>query len=112
MRRLIDTIPSSGPDIFYDPNFHATLEYHIPRLQKHEETEYTGVEPAIGIKYRGDFFGFLNTLGIPSHYHWVVMRCNNFYTPMEFSETTHNVIIPPLNEIDEIAQIYTTSNNI
>lgn len=109
---IISDIPSSGPDVFYAPEFRNTLEYHIPSLKTSDQTTVLIIKPAEALQFRGDYFSLLAQYAIPPHYHWVVMRCNDYYSPMEFTESDLKIIVPDFGALDQLQQIYSTSHNL
>lgn len=111
-QRLSARIPSEGPSAFYSEDFKTMMEPHIPLLVAGENTQLTPIEPGLALQYANDFYGLLLTLGIPSQYHWTIMRCNGYDYPMEFKDTITQVIVPPLGEIDDLQKIWSSTNNL
>lgn len=111
-QRLSERIPGEGPNAFYSDEFKTMMEPHITLLVSNENTQLTPIEPGLAVQYRNDFYGILLTLGIPNKYHWTIMRCNGYTSPMQFNEEITQIIIPPITEIDQLQQIWTSSNSL
>lgn len=110
--RLYYSMPESGPDAFYRPEFLNMMEYHIPSLKSDGSATMIDIEPALALQYTGNLGGLLLLKGIPHQYHWIIMRCNNFRSPTEFNETCVELLIPQLSEIDQLQQIWSSTNNL
>lgn len=111
-QRLSSRIPSEGPSVYYTDEFRTMMEPHIALLIRNENTQVNPIEPGLALQFANDFYGLLLTLGLPMKYHWVILRCNGFTSPKEFKETLVQVIVPPLTEIDQLQQIWSSSNNL
>lgn len=109
---VADLIPTNISDDFFDREFQVMLEYHIPFLINHQNTSYIMVEPAMALQYRGDLSGLLTAKDLPLEFHWITMRCNGMNSNSEFNETMTSVLVPPLEELKQLQQIWASNNNL
>lgn len=109
---VTDLIPSNISDDFFDSGFQAMLEYHIPYLINHQNTTFITAEPALALQYRGDFSGLLLAKNLPLEFHWITMRCNGLNSNHEFNETMTEIVVPPLEELKQLQQIWASNNNL
>lgn len=109
-KRLSEMLPSSDQEEFYNRNFRTTFEYHITRLVQDQRVSYLEVDPGTALRYSGDLYGLLMLNGIPPHYHYFVMRCNGFSHPIEYPQTLLSIVLPPLEEIDDMLSIWLSNH--
>lgn len=110
--RLSDTILDSVSPVYYSEPFQSMLENHIFTLARHSGAQVIPIEPSHAYQYEGDFFGLLTSLGVPSQYHWTTMRCNGYYSPVDFRSDVVSITQPPFEQIDELQAIYTSSSSL
>lgn len=103
---------NEGPSIYYDPKFRAVLEDHMSFLRMHDETIMIQLNAHEVHKWVGDLFGFLLTLNIPAHMHWVVMRINSLSTPTDLNDSISNLLIPSSKALQVIANLHNTRSKI
>lgn len=111
-RRLSDSILGTGPAVFYNQAFMTALEYHVPLLKNHPKAILLNVKPAEAYQFTGNLYGLLTSLGVPKQYHWIIMRCNDMYSPSEYDEALTALIQPPFDEIDIIQSTWSSNNNL
>lgn len=109
-KRLGDTLPVTDQEEYYDRNFRTTFEYHITRLLKDQRTSVLAVDAGTALRYSGDLYGLLMLNGIAPQYHYFVMRCNGFSHPIEYPKSLLQIILPPLEEIDDLLRIWMTNH--
>ena len=102
----------AGPPIYYNADFRRVLEAHMDYLRKHPTTAVLTVEPDIVNRYKFDFYGLLAHYRVDPHLHWIVLRLNQFNSPTLYPVTITELMIPYLEVIDQIQQIYRTSHSI
>lgn len=101
-----------GPAVYYDPLFRVVLESYMKFLRVDASTEIVTLEPQLAYKYENDLFGLLAELLVPHHYHWIVMRLNDFNSPLELTQDMTELLIPSDGLINNIQKVYLTSTNI
>lgn len=111
-QKLTERIPSEGPGVYYTDEFMTMMEPHIGLLITNENSHIRPVEPALALQYANDFYGLLLTIGIPFQYHWTIMRCNGYTSPLAYKGDVTQLIIPPITEIDQLQQIWSSNNNL
>jgi hypothetical protein len=97
---------TSGNPTYYDKNFLLHMESHFTYLASRDGAKQYPVDPHTAYKYRGDFYGLLDTMRIPRQYHSIVMRLNHLSCPGDFKADMESVLIPDLKEIDLIQSVY------
>lgn len=97
-----------GEDIYHDPDFQIMIESHFTYLRGLSTTVSQAIEPGIGHKYEGDFYGLLSYLKIPKKYHNIVLRFNGFHCTGDYNRNILSITVPSLNEIDLIKSVYET----
>jgi hypothetical protein len=98
------------PDDYYDGDFLILLESHLTYFLNNKITGTLVVEPAIAMKYRGDLYGMLKEIGIPSKYHYMVMRINGYTSGADYKGDKMEFLQPDFTEIDLLKQIFNTQS--
>ena len=62
----------------------------------------------ISYKFEGDYFGLLDYLEIEKKYHYIVLRFNGYTSSSDFKGLDTYVLVPDLNEIENIKNIFLT----
>lgn len=110
--RLTDYIPTETNSAFFTDEFMTAMEHHIPLLSTHPDAQMIQLSPGQAYQYRNDLYGLLTSLGIPTRYHWAILRCNGLTTPMQYVEEKTAILQPPLTAIDQIQQIWISNNRL
>lgn len=110
--RLTDSLVDGVSPVFYTEQFHNMIEHHIVDLATSNAAVIRIVEPALANQYVADFFGLLTSLNVAPEYQWVFMRCNRLYSSLDYKSAQTNIVLPDINEIDELVTIYTSSANL
>lgn len=94
---------ASGRAEFYTEEFRTVLETHMVWLKQHSTTTNLSVDPHIAYMYENDFHGLMNHYNVPRDLHWLNMRVNNLFSPLEYSRdmTTIKLVDP-----ENISQLY------
>lgn len=93
-----------GADVYYTPEFRDVLEDHMDYLRKHPATSTFLIKPELAYQWRGDLFGLLLKLNKPTYLHWVIMRMNNYTSPLQFKQDTLILMEPSAAVVDKIRQ--------
>ena len=62
----------------------------------------------ISYKFEGDYFGLLDYLEIEKKYHYIILRFNGYVSSSDFKGNDTYVLIPDLDEIENIKNIFLT----
>ena len=111
-RNLAKTIDNSGPDIWYDTEFRITLEQHLHFLRNSDNNTSVEVSPVDCDYYKGDFHGLLYKNNIPSYLHWIITRMNGLDSSTDFKEDITRFIIPDVERVNRIREVFMTTHNI
>lgn len=91
---------------FNDPGFFVLLESHLTYLRTKNNVTAVNISPHQGYKYEGDLYGLLNDLSVDKKYHYIVMRVNHYLSSADYLGDRDSLLIPDLNEVDLLKQIY------
>lgn len=89
-----------------EPAYYVLLESHVHALREHPDGEVTMVTLQQAAKYRGDFSGLLDSLGIDKKYHYLVTRVNGWTSSIDYDGLTPTVLVPPLSVVAQIIAQY------
>lgn len=96
-------------EVYFDTDFIKHIESFMTKLRASPNikirNEFT---PVISYKYEGDYFGLLDYLNIEKKYHYIVLRFNGYTSSSDFKGNDLYVLVPDLNEIENIKNIYLT----
>jgi hypothetical protein len=105
--------------LFYEPGFRHVLEVHLPILRNHPDVQRSDVTASELYQFEGDFYGLLNTRGVPIHEHWLITRMNHMENGNQFGQTLHDpyrkahqftLLRPPSLFLDQLVKRYRTKN--
>lgn len=100
-------VPKTDP-WFNQMDFIPFIETHLEYLKKLSGTTMEDVSSNIGNIYKGDFYGLLSHIKIPVDHHYITMRMNGFLSSADYDGSTITVIIPSINEIGLLKNIFRT----
>jgi hypothetical protein len=92
---------------YFEEGFINTVESHLTYL-RNTNTQFKVIDTHLLDKYRGDFYGLLDELGIDKQYHYTVMRVNGLESSDNYRSTMTAIILPDFTEIESIKDIYRT----
>lgn len=110
--KILKQLTDRGHAAYYDEEFRALIEAHLPYIRNDSRTHEIVVDLAKTAVYRGDFYGFLTQVGISPEFHWVIMRLNRMNTPMQFDSSITTLLIPDESQIRMIEMQYRTTGYI
>ena len=96
----------------YEKGFLDLLEDHLQYLRSLSSTKTITLDPSMVLVYAGDFYGYLNEVGIAKQYHWIIMRLNGYFSPAEFDGQKTLFLVPEQKEIDRLIMPYVSSGII
>lgn len=97
---------SPGPNVFYDRAFTSILESHIPLLREASGTQVVAIDAHKARVYEGDFYGYLNAVGIGLEHHWIIMRVNKMRSPADFKADMTTLYIPDKGTIQRLQIVH------
>ena len=101
-----------GNSDFYKPSLRCTIEANIPYLLTRPNTRTVSVDPQSTIVYNQDLFGYLLTISVLPCYHWVVMRMNGMFSPLEFDSSVTALTIPSTTDLESMRQAWNATTVI
>lgn len=111
-KRLSDKIDTRVADVYLDVGFKHVLEQHLPGLKRDSGNNPIEVTIHESWYYQGNFHGLLYRKGIPVHLHWLVTRLNGYDSSLDFNEEITEIILPNVDRIDRLKELYLTTHNI
>lgn len=84
---------ASGNQEYYSEEFRATLEKHIPYLMN-GRVSTLHIESRLDVRFRNDFDGLLQSLGVPAEHWWICKRLNGFHRSDEYKGGLPVAIVP------------------
>lgn len=90
-------------------DFQIFIESHLSYLLEKFVVSQRDISEDTGTYYKGDFYGLLSHLSIPIDLHYIVMRMNGFYTSADYEGTALILLIPNLNEITLLRNVFKTN---
>lgn len=99
------------PKEWYGSEFHGVIETHLAALRTNGSTIHT-VSDSEGYHYRGDMYSLLTSRNILSKYHWIVLRVNKLYSPVDYDGKGFDLIVPNEESINMIWDLYRTSASV
>ena len=88
---LLDMIDKNNV-AYYEQDFRQVLEDHLAYI-KAKNNKTLAVDPLTALRYKGDFFGLLNTFGVQPFMQWITMRVNGFVSPTDVTEEIRTVVV-------------------
>jgi hypothetical protein len=106
--KLLNTMRSMGPKLYYSREFKQMIEDHLPYLKNHSSTATAALDPMLSYKYMGDLTGLLYHLNIPSHLHFVILRLNDYSSYTDFKGTETSILLIEQSVISNLANTLKT----
>ena len=95
---------------YLSAGFRNNIENHLDYLRESGKSTLVTIEPFKLVKYKGDFYGLLNSLQKNQDVHWIIMRLNGMYNPIEFDERMTEILIPDDSELRLLLGRYLNTN--
>lgn len=111
-----DKMVPLGDNIYYDQGFRNEVENHL-NLLKRSNTQKQLIEPDVVYQFEGNFYGYLRSISVPNHLHWIYLRVNGFSHPTEFGKAVSSsqgrnslteLLLPDLNFVEQIKILHLT----
>jgi len=108
---ILNYMNTEGADLYYTTGFRDVLEDHLELFKAHTGTTTQAVEPNVAYRFEYDLGGYLTSLEVPLHLHWLTMRMNGWYSEIEFYNPSV-IILPYESYVTRVKQMYeaTTSD--
>lgn len=108
MPTLMNSIEKTPPAIYYGKRFRQMLEDHLTYILGMPGTRTEAIaedKMVILNKYVGDWYGFLDAMGYPRQYHWVILRMNGSRDRLDLRLGITVLLVPDYTFIDKLAQL-------
>lgn len=96
------------PAIYYHQPWLRTLESMMDLIHQDPGVNILSIEPTLGLRYQGDFYGLLVANQIPAKYHWIIMRLNNMTSPTEYTGEVLSIIVPGYDFVEDNLVVFRT----
>lgn len=102
---LTDVLNVTDSAGYFEPMFRKVLEEHLKIIKEQSNLTTVTITPIQALRYKGDFYGLLNELGVPDYLKWITLRVNDMISPSDAnSDISMVVMIDP----QYIRRIYNT----
>lgn len=103
---------NSGAAFFYSDKWQQVVEDHRQWLFEKAIAE-TPIEvtPHLAHRFQNDLYGLLMHENYSLFMHWVILRVNDFTSPVEFDNNRTVLYVPPESAIERLRQIAVTTYN-
>lgn len=108
MNKLTSKIDVSTADMYYDERFRLLIEQHLNALITFQGNVYLTVSPMEFEVWAGNLYGYLHSQNIPIEQHWIIMRMNNMDSTLDFSDVLVNLILPDMEQITKLREMFNT----
>ena len=109
---LQDLIETNVSDDYYNPKFRTLLEAYMPTMRNLNGTIRRYVDPSESFLYRNDFVAYLNSLNVPAHLHWIIMRLNSMTSFQQFDKSYTSILIPNPDDVQRILIMWNTASEV
>lgn len=100
---------AAGSSQFYEADWRLVIESHLVWLINNAKEERLNINPHMGWKYEGDFYGMLTEANVPNHLHYVILRMNGLFNPVEYDGTLLTILLPNEKLISNLSAMYQTT---
>ena len=103
MASLLDRTDTTDPAIYSDPRFLTSLQLHMPYINNPENVVLIDVDRSLSASFRGDFFGLLVALNVPSRYRYVMALVNEVWDSTMYEGNLTQIKILSDTTVDDLA---------
>lgn len=96
----------SGESVYYDADFRRMIEQHRIYLQNAQGYVDRDITPGDAWRWRFDFYGLLQSMGVPEKLRWIYLRVNDYSHPADFDSTRTTIRIPNESAIEKLVALY------
>ncbi|EBS0566361.1 hypothetical protein OGA59_004526 [Salmonella enterica] len=105
-----DLMNYPGENSWFDQLWLTTVEDNLSYLMTVNNVQALNVDPIAHEHFKHNFHGYLRENVTEQRKYWyVIMRCNNMRSPLEFDDKFDYIIWPKLDVIDRLHDIYLAS---
>ena len=101
----IHSLSKTMNSVYSKEEFLAFLEQHLTYIKNQGLTVLT-ITNGNAYKHVGNFYGILNELDIPMHYHYICMRINELDHSSQYDGVETNIKIPSFPLLDQLKNQY------
>lgn len=105
----IHSLSKTINSVYSKEEFLAFLEQHLSYIKDQGLTVVT-ITNTNAYKHVGNFYGILNELNIPMHYHYVCMRINGLANSSLYDGIETNIKLPSFPLLDQLKNQYVASS--
>ncbi len=105
----IHSLSKTMNSVYSKEEFLAFLEQHLSYIKDQGLTVVT-ITNTNAYKHVGNFYGILNELNIPMHYHYVCMRINGLTNSSLYDGVETNIKLPSFPLLDQLKNQYVASS--
>lgn len=101
-------LPLPSQPMYYMDGFRAELEEHLAYLRSAKDARIVQVDPGLAYRYEFNFYALLDSLKVPKHMQWLVMRLTGMRSPDEMDRTFQAFILPDEIMVEQIRSNWAT----
>ena len=105
----IHSLSKTMNSVYSKEEFLAFLEQHLSYIKDQGLTVVT-ITNTNAYKHVGNFYGILNELNIPMHYHYVCMRINGLANSSLYDGIETNIKLPSFPLLDQLKNQFVASS--
>lgn len=106
--KLTSLMNDFSAQTYYDEGYRVWIDSFMPYIRS-RVVRTINVPPSTGYKYQGDYYGLLDSVGIPKPYHYLVMQFNGYRSSTDYDGSFLLINIPDLGYLDQLASLYKSS---
>ncbi len=103
----IHSLSKTMNSVYSKEEFLSFIEQHLSYIKNQGMTVIT-VTNSNAYKHVGNFYGILNELDIPMHYHYVCMRVNDLDHSSQYDGVETNIKLPSFPLLDQLKNQFLT----
>ncbi len=108
VQNIANSLVSYENPMYYDPSFQRMLRDHLVRIRESVGTQPMVLTTNIAHHCKGDLYMVFRQMGLSPKYWWITMVINNYSSPEQYDGERTNFILPDIEYIDELYQMYNT----
>ncbi len=109
---LFNALPIQNTQVVFDDAFRNMLEDHLPWLLASSGSSPQTVDPATAYQFNNDFYGLLDTLGVPWYMQWITLRINGYTDPSDYTNDNLTIIVPPSATVNQLLNLYQSVSSV
>ena len=107
-QNIASSLVSYENPMYFDPGFQRMLRDHLVLIRQSNSTQPMIVDSNVAHHSKGDLYFVFRQMGLSPKYWWITMIINNITSPEQYDGERTDFILPDMQYIDELYQLYMT----